>query len=163
MNISLKTLGKWGACNPAVMAFKDIYGDAEVPWQEVVAHPLCSSSWSEWVRIAVAMSSMATEDDYVMLTYDLSCDVRCRVAQYGNAENRKALRNDESWLVRRTVARYGSDEDRLILLHDEDICVRGVIALWGNDVAREILKEDASGYVRVLAAMNRPRSETEEV
>jgi hypothetical protein len=76
MNISLKTLDRWGACCPAVMDFKEIYGDAEVPWCEVVTHPRCSSGWSEWVRIAVAMSSMATEEDFIILTYDASIDVR---------------------------------------------------------------------------------------
>ena len=59
--------------------------------------------------------------------------VRWAVAEYGSAEDRKALRGDENAYVRKVVAEYGSAEDRKALRGDENAYVRKVVAVYGKN------------------------------
>jgi hypothetical protein len=98
MNITLEVLLRRNACFEAKLAFADTFYTAAVPWQEVIAHPNCTRCWAVWIKVLVA--------------------------QYGSAEDRAALRDDENSTVRWTVAKYGNAEDRAALMGDENRLVR---------------------------------------
>lgn len=127
MNITHDLLTEWVACQPAKNAFFKVFGEAEVQWQEVVAHPMCTGAWAEWLKRRVGQ--FGNDEDRKVLRDDAGYLVRWTVAKYGGAENRAALRDDESPGVRWAVARYGNDEDRAALRGDPSTAVRAAVAM----------------------------------
>jgi hypothetical protein len=101
MDITLDVLSDLRACQPAKAAFVEVFGEAEVPWLEVVAHPKCNESWALWLKGQVAKFGSA--EDLGVLRFDNEAYIRGLVARYGSDEDREALRSDESWTVRYEV------------------------------------------------------------
>jgi len=106
--ITAEFLRKQKACKEGVAWYRAHPDIHDWPWEVVCAalEEDGQKEWSRWVRLKVAI--------------------------YGTAEDRAALRDDPDAWVRRAVAIYGSAEDRTALRNDPGTWVRWAVEYYGR-------------------------------